>query len=132
MIHFRRILPLNAPAAVPPHAAVAVHDDLAPGQLVSPCGPPTTKRLVGFTRNCVFFVEQMRGQNFLDDFLDDGEIPHFVLHVIKAVETTTLVMRMGLVVFILDGDPALRVGPEPADTAGFADAGQFTAKQAAT
>ena len=103
---------------------------LRPVNPVSPCGPPTTKRPVGLIRNLVFLSSSFGGKDLLDDFLDDEIFDRLCASTSAAcwVEMTTLVMRDGLAVLVLDGDLALRVGTQPFHFAGLADAGQFAAE----
>ena len=71
----------------------------------------------------------MRGQDLLDDLLDDEALDGPVLHVGGVLGGDHDVGDAHrLVVHIVDGDLALGVGPEPVDLAGLADAGQLAAK----
>ena len=128
-VHLGRVFAAEATAAVPPHAAVAVHDDLAarqPGVALRPAHhkpPGRVDQVNGL------LVQQMRGQDLLDDFVDDEALDGSVLHVRRVLRRYHDVGDAhGLVIDILDGDLALGVRPQPFDRPGLANAGQLAPK----
>jgi len=108
-------LPLNAPAAVTAHAAVAIHDDFAASQAGVPLRTAHDEATSGVDEELGFLVQQVSGQNSADDFLRDEILDLLVLHVIGVLRgNDDIGDAHRLIVFILDGHLALGIGTQPA------------------
>ena len=114
---------------MPSHAAVAVHDDLAARQPRVTLRPAHHKSAGWVNQVHGLLVQQLRGQNLLDDLVDDKALDGAVLHVRRVLRGDHHVGDAhGLVIDILHGDLALGVRPQPFDRSRFADAGQLTSE----
>ena len=134
-VHLRRVFAGKRAAAVTAHAAVAVHNDLAPGQAGVALRPADDETPGWVDEKLRFLREQPFGQNFFDDVLD-AEI--FDLGV-RDFATVNLVRMLrgnddvgdgnGFVVAIFHRDLRFGVGSEPCRTfAALSDFRQFTAE----
>src|SRR6185369_17922714 len=77
-VHFARVLPAKRASAVPSHAAVAIHDDFATGQTGVALRSADDEAARWVDQKLRGSVEQVFGQNFLDDFFDDEFANRFV------------------------------------------------------
>ena len=111
------------------HAAVGIHDDLAPGQAAVALGAADDETAGRVDEEARLVVEQVRGDHLLDQHLDDDAVDFLVLHVrrvLRADDDRVDPLRGMSVVF--DGHLGLRVGAQPGQFLALAQAGQFLAE----
>jgi hypothetical protein len=123
-VDLARVLAAEGAAAVPRHAAVGVHDDLAAREAAVAVGPSddeTSRRVdqVGDVSG-----KQPGRQGLLDDLLDEALLELVVGHVLGVLvgEDDRRDPRR-FPAAVLDGDLALAVGPEERQLALLADVG---------
>jgi hypothetical protein len=129
-VHFGRVFAREGTTAVTAHAAVAIDDDLAPGEAAVALWA-TDDELAGRIDEILGVLgEHVLRQHLLNDLLDAEFFDLGVSHICRVLRGDDDVHdARRLVVHVFDGDLALRVWAQPlGQLARLADAGQLTAK----
>ena len=127
-VHLRRILAGERAAAVPAHAAVGVHDDLAAGEAGVAVRSADDEAAGGIDVILGSGIHHVRGDHRIDDVLLHVRAELFGRDVVVVLRRDHHgVDALGLAVHVLHADLALAVGPQIAELAEAADLAQLPA-----